>query len=155
MVASTISASTGRGKVAGEHLFPYQKRWVKGQSGNPSGKTKFPEELRGIRALTQEEVCRLVAKYGRMLPDQIDALVEARQIPMLEFAIAKIFREAGVKGDFTRLSFLLDRAIGKVPVVVPTDEEEEAIRQIQDMSDQELISLVKVKMIALEKPDES
>ncbi len=71
---------------------------------------------------------------------------------MLEVAIASVFAQAAKNGDYTRLSVLLDRAIGKVPVIEPTDEEAAALKDIRDLSDQELLRLVKEKIPELEKP---
>lgn len=135
--------------MGAEHLIP----WKKGQSGNPSGKTRLPPELRAIRALTQEEACRLISKYARMGAAEVEAILEARTAPMLDLAIAKIFDESVKKGDWQRLSFLLDRAIGRIKITEATDEESEAIREIQDLSDQELIRLVKEKMPEMEKAE--
>lgn len=133
---------------AAENLKP----WKPGQSGNPSGRPKIPEHLRGILALMPDEVSRVIAKYARMQRPQLDAVVEAGLMPMLEGCIARIFQESYAKGDFTRLSFLLDRAIGKVPVIQPTDEEAAALQEIRDLSNEELIKLVKEKLPELEKP---
>ncbi len=127
--------------------------WKPGQSGNPGGRAKLPEELRAIKALTQEEVARYVAKYARMGSTELDALVLARSVPMLELAIARIFQEAEAKGDFTRLSFLLDRAIGKVQVVEITDASMAALEEISALSTPELIKLVRDKLPALEEPE--
>ncbi len=137
--------------MAAEHLIPYQKRWAKGQSGNPTGGTKLPPELRAIQALSQPEMARLVAKYARMSPTALEAMVEAKQAPMLELVIARIFQEAAKAGDDRRLSFLLDRAIGKVQALEPETDETAAIREIENLSDQDLIKLVKDKLPALEK----
>lgn len=127
-------------------------RWLPGQSGNPAGRTKLPEHLRSIKALTQEEACRLVSKYARMHLPEIDAILEARSAPMLDLAIAAIFKVAFEKGDFQRLGFLLDRAIGKIQVLPPTDAETAALQEIRDLSDQELVRLVKEKLPELDKP---
>lgn len=128
------------------------KPWKPGQSGNPSGRPKVPEHLRAILALMPDEVSRMIAKYARMDRVELGLQLEAAKMPMLEACIARIFQESFAKGDFTRLSFLLDRAIGKVPVIQPTDEEAQALQDIRDLSNEELIKLVKEKLPELEKP---
>lgn len=131
---------------------PQLKPWKPGQSGNPSGRPKLPPELLAIKALTPEELRRYVSKYARMANGELNALVEARSIPVLELAIARIFQESINKGDFMRLNFLLERAIGKVEVAKTDDATAESLREIQELSDQELLKLVKEKMPSLDEP---
>lgn len=133
--------------MGAEHLKP----WRAGESGNPCGRPKLPAHLRAIKSLSIDEVRKYVSKYARMQPDEVDALVLARSIPMLELSIARIFQESAKKGDFTGLAFLLERAIGKVPAVAPPDEESEALKEIQDLSDQELLRLVRDKLPSLDQ----
>ncbi len=134
---------------AAEKRYPH--RWKPGESGNPVGRTKLPEELRGIKALTGEEACRLISKYARMDYAEVKALLEAKAIPVLELAICKIFLEAIEKGDFMRLDFLFNRAIGKVRESAPLTDEEVTAQEIQAMSDQDLLNIVKQKLPELEK----
>jgi len=117
--------------------------WKPGQSGNPGGRKALPPELRGIHALTQLEVCALVSKYARMSRDELQAAVGSPSTPMLEIAIASIFAQAAKHGDFARLAFLLDRAIGKVKVV---EESDQAMQDLAAKSTQELLELVAAKM---------
>lgn len=81
-----------------------------------------------------------------MTQEDLCAVAKNRNTPVLELTIASIFVQAVEKGDFTRLSFLLDRAIGKVQDVY-LDEEDD----VQALSDNELIRLVKEKLPDLEK----
>jgi hypothetical protein len=96
--------------------------WKPGQSGNPGGRPRIPDELRGIQSLSQLEVCKLVSKYARMTKEELQASVQDSKTPVLEMAIASIFAQSIKQGDYTRLAFLLDRAIGKVREV-PEDED--------------------------------
>lgn len=129
------------------------KPWAKGVSGNPSGRAKLSPELRAIKALTREEASRYIAKYARMSAQDLEAIILARSAPMLELTIARIFQEAEKKGDERKLSFLLEQALGKVPTVEPTAEEADVMREIQELSDQELVRLVKEKLPEIEKPE--
>lgn len=81
---------------------------------------------------------KYVAKYGRMHPDEIDALIEARSIPMLELAIARIYQEAGTKGDFQRLGFLLDRAGLKPKPIVEIEDD-----GVKSMPHKDLLEIVR------------
>jgi hypothetical protein len=96
--------------VGVEHLKPF----VKGQSGNPGGMPRIPDHLRGIASLTQGEVTKIVSKYARMTCGELQAVGDSADTPVLEVAIASVFMQAIKHGDYTRLAFLLDRAIGKV-----------------------------------------
>lgn len=136
---------------AAQNLKP-RPGWQPGQSGNPGGKPKLPDELRAIRCLSQDEMARYVAKYARMAPHELDELVETRAVPMLELTIARIFQESETKGDFARLGFLLDRAGLKPKPVEASDSESEAMEEIRRLTTTELISLVKEQLPVLEKP---
>lgn len=124
--------------------------WRPGQSGNPSGKPKLPEELRGIHSLTQLEVNKLVSKYARMTKEEILVVIKDSNTPMLELCIARIYTRASKFGDYSRLAFLMDRALGKIPVAEDTDEDKEARKEIESLSDQELLRLVVEKLPSLE-----
>jgi hypothetical protein len=118
------------------------KPWQPGQSGNPGGRPKLPEVLRGIASLSQSEVCKLVSKYARMTRDELQQAIQAPSTPVLEMAIASIFAQSIKQGDYTRLSFLLDRAIGKVREVSPDDESADARTELRVLSTEELLRLV-------------
>lgn len=132
--------------MGAEHLTP----WKKGQSGNPSGLSKIPNHLRGIASLTQHEVTKIVSKYARMTLTELEELAEARQAPALEAAIIAIFISSAKHGDYQRLAFLLDRAIGRIPVAIEDDADKVARRDLAQLTDRELIQLVKEKLPALE-----
>lgn len=125
-------------------------RWKPGQSGNPSGKPKIPEALRGIASLTQLETTKLISKYARMTREELEKAVREKNASVLELYIIAVFSKGIENGDPVRLSFLLDRAIGKVPVVKETDEELAMRQELQNLSTQELIRIVKEQIPQLE-----
>lgn len=130
--------------MRGEHLKPYH--FKPGVSGNPSGRPILPDELRAIRSLNQVEACKLISKYARMTKDELLKAVDDESTPVIELSIASIFSKCVENGDYTRLSFLLDRAIGKVPSIAESDEETLARAEIQSLSDQELLRLITEKL---------
>lgn len=73
------------------------------------------------------------------------------ETPAIEAHVASIFMHGIKHGDHLRLSFLLDRAIGKVPIAVEDDEDRAARREIEDLSDEELIRIVAEKLPELTK----
>lgn len=121
---------------------PNLKPWPKGVSGNPSGRVALPPELVGIKSLSQHEVTKLVSKYARMNKTELLGAVNDEGAPVLEVAIASIFVQAVKQGDFTRLGWLLDRAIGKVPSSEP-DDGEKTKTPFAQLSDEELLALVR------------
>ncbi len=85
-----------------KHLKPF----VKGQSGNPSGK---PKQL-----LTKDKVKGILGKFADMTRSQLQDIVTDPKSTMLEIIIAAIMVKAAKDGDYGRLSFILDRSIGKI-----------------------------------------
>lgn len=124
------------------------KPWPKGVSGNPSGKWSLPEDLKGIRNLSQLETTKIISKYARMLLVELNERLKDPKTPVLELAIASIFSKSIAQGDFMRLSFLLDRAIGKVPVTVESDEDVSERDTLAKLSMNELLTLVKENLPA-------
>lgn len=84
----------------------------KGQSGNPSGRPKLPRELQGIRELTADEIKRIITKYGDMTKADLAIEIASNSISVLHLSIANILYKA-TEGDVAKLSFLLDRSIGR------------------------------------------
>jgi hypothetical protein len=92
---------------------PDQYKWKKGQSGNPAGKPKLPEHLRDIQELTADEVNRTIARYTRMSPTDLQAVLDDPKAIVMDKIIAAGMMKAIKDGDYGRFSFLLDRTIGK------------------------------------------
>lgn len=82
------------------------KPFKPGQSGNPSGK---PKQL-----LTQDKVSSVMGKFADMTRDELQKVIQNPRSTMLEITVASILAQAAKSGDATRLSFLLDRSIGRV-----------------------------------------
>lgn len=123
--------------------------WKAGQSGNPTGVAKLPPELQAIKALTRVESSRYISKYARMSKEELEMAAINPKTTALELGIVSIFMKCIQHGDSTRLQFLLDQSIGKIPVATETDEEKLARQDLQNLSDQELIKLVKEKIPVL------
>lgn len=119
-------------------------KWKPGQSGNPLGKPKLPEALKGIKGLTQMEANRLISKYARMILSQLKDAIANPLTPVVDLAICSIWHKSIQQGDYQRLAFLLDRAIGKVPLIKDEDDEEKAAREeLEGLSTTELLKVVK------------
>lgn len=96
-------------------------RFVKGQSGNPGGRKPLPPELKAIRELTGHEIKRIIAKFSHMSKAEIEAAVEDPNIPMLHLCVASIMIKSAEHGDYGRLSFLMDRSVGKPETETPEE----------------------------------
>lgn len=117
--------------------------YPKGVSGFTGRKKQLPEELRGIRSLTQNEVNKVISKYARMVLANLLEKIKDKKTPVLELAIASIFQSSIEKGDFAKLNFLLDRCIGKIPDIIEDDDDSDSREDIGRLSMNELLTLVK------------
>lgn len=134
--------------MAHENSLKNLRMWQKGQSGNPKGRyVSLPPELKAIKSLSSIEVLKIISKYARMTWDELEANLQQPKTPVIERAVASIFSQSIEKGDFMRLSFLLDRAIGKVKEIEFEDEEEvDAAEEVKQLSMAELLTLVKTTL---------
>lgn len=89
-----------------------------GQSGNPNGRPRLPPELKAIQALSPSYIKMIIAKFSRMTKGEMGSFLmqppEQGGPNMMEIMIGSIIAKAAQDGDYNRLNFLLDRAIGKV-----------------------------------------
>jgi len=93
---------------------PEGKRFKPGQSGNPGGKAKVPEDILKARKLNQLELERIVNQYLWLSAAELKARVQDPATPTMELMVASVIAEAVKKGDQQRLEFILCRMIGKV-----------------------------------------
>ena len=124
---------------------------VSGFAGRKHNFGKLPEELKDIKSLTQLEVNKLISKYARMMLETLKESLKNSKTPVLELAIASIFLKSIEQGDFTKLSFLLDRCIGRVPINIEDEDETDSREEISRLSMTELLTLVKTNLPAEEK----
>jgi len=95
-------------------LPPEGKRFQKGQSGNPGGKVKVPDDIKRARTLNQLELERVVNRYLYLTSHELRERIQDPATPMMEMMVASIIAQAAQKGDQQRLEFILCRLIGKV-----------------------------------------
>ena len=95
-------------------LPPEGKRFKPGQSGNPGGKVKIPDDIKEARKLTQLDLERVINSLLYLTKEALQAKIKDPQTPMIEMIAASIMAQAAVKGDHMRLDFILQRMIGKV-----------------------------------------
>ncbi len=82
-------------------------RFKPGQSGNPLGRIKMPEDILAARKQNKIEFERGLHKIVVMTPSELEALARDPNSSVLQLLIAKIWAEAIKKGDEKRAAFLL------------------------------------------------
>lgn len=89
-------------------------RFIKGQSGNKNGRPKMDPELLAVTKMSHAYITAIINKYSYMNRGDIKRAMEDAETSMIECTIASILVKAMQTGDYMKLNFLLDRAIGKV-----------------------------------------
>lgn len=135
-----------------DRIRPYQ--FKKGQIANPSGRPKVPAHLLAIKALTADEINRTIAKYGRMTYAELEHALHDPKTITVDRAVISIYSRAVKDGDTSALSFLLDRSIGKAPMFLSDEEEDEKLK-LAKLPWQELLLLVKNAIPEINLPIES
>lgn len=120
---------------------PVHSRFKPGQSGNPLGRPKLPESLSFIREMTVDEIKRTLAKYMRMTRAELQVAIQDAATPAFDLMVASGIAQGIKTGDYSKISFLLDRTIGKPG---PAGEYEED--ELSKLSTAELVQLVKEKL---------
>ncbi len=121
------------------------KPFPAGVSGNQGrGRNNLPEDLKGIKSLSQAEVVKLISKYARMSFEELNAIAKNKAAPVVEIHIASIFLAGITNGDFTRLSFLLDRCVGKAPIIIEEDDSDRA--ELKKLTLNELLTFVRTNL---------
>lgn len=117
------------------------------EAGNPGGpgRPALPEDIKAARQLNSVEFERIVNKYLYMTADEMERLGKDKAakatMPAIEIMLFSIISRAISEGDQTRLNFILDRIIGRVPVKVAIpipDDGPRYVREVSGMTDDEV-----------------
>lgn len=133
--------------TAAPQLKPYH--FKPGQSGNPSGKPRIPDHLRSIKALSQTEACLLISKYARLSKGELELLATTK-IAAVDHYIIAMFLKGIKEGTFQNFEILMDRAIGAAPKCDDNPEEIAIRQELNQLSDEQLIRVIKEDPLALE-----
>jgi len=127
-------------------LPPVDTRFKKGQSGNPGGCPKMSPEAKAARKLTQSRFAELASTCLNLTKEQLAQKIQDPKTTALDLMIMKVIQHSINKGDQMRLSFILDRLIGKVPTIVDLDVNPatiETIKEFQSKTTEELLAILK------------
>lgn len=86
----------------------------KGQSGNPGGRPKTPEDVKELKKLNNIELERIINESLQLSRDQLKKIMADPESTMLQLVVASLLTQSVNKGDHMRLNFLLERLLGKV-----------------------------------------
>lgn len=78
------------------------------------GNNRLPADMTQANKLTKARLEAIINKYLWMSKDQLQEAVQGPDTPMIDIAIASIITKAIEGGCDKRLTFILDRLIGKV-----------------------------------------
>lgn len=90
------------------------KSWKPGQSGNPGGRPKLPEDVKAIRTMDKVEFSRTLHKFLHMDRPELEAYLAGPGVPMLHEFIGSIVLQGTEHADGNRFEMLLRRYIGPV-----------------------------------------
>jgi hypothetical protein len=109
-----------------------------------------PPDLKEATRLTKTQLEGLLNKHIWLTKIQADKLVLDPDTPMIELLIASIINKAVILGDEKRLTFVLDRIIGKVRQEVDLPE---YLQNLQKLTEKQVIDLGKDAIKFLDKDD--
>lgn len=85
---------------------PEHTRFKPGVSGNPGGRPK--------NRLTIEKLRDIIDRLSFMTRAELQVVIQNPETKMIELELASVIAQAAKNGDYSRISFILDRAIGRV-----------------------------------------
>lgn len=85
-----------------------------GQSGNPKGRPKLPEELKKAIRMNKQLFQELLVQYLTYPKAKLGELAKDPKTKSLDMIVIMVILNAIKKGDQSRLDFLMNRIIGKV-----------------------------------------
>lgn len=99
---------TNKPKKRAPHLFQ------PGQSGNPGGAKKLPQEIKDARNANKQKFELGLAKYIDCNITELNKAMKDPKTPAIDLIVISALTYAIKKGDSRARDFIIERAIGKV-----------------------------------------
>jgi len=104
--------------------------------GRQGGKVHSRDiEVEKAKKLNAHDVARCLTRLMKMSQQELVELVKRPETTTMELLVAKILEQAIKRGDHTRMSFLLDRTIGKVPIEQKIDMDIDVYSRVMEYLD--------------------
>lgn len=84
-----------------------------GKSGNPRGSSEIARQLGDVKHLNKLKVAEILNRFMTMSLDEVMLFANNKSNPAVEVLVASIIVFGIKHGDQSRLTFLLDRLLGK------------------------------------------
>lgn len=115
-------------------------KFAKGQSGNPGGRPKLPEHLKGVERLHADEIKAMISRFSRMRVSDLRAHLKNPDLTGIEQQlISNILNPLSI-------GFVLDRTIGKEP-----DKLEQRVGELETEEYDEIPKEALIKLVSGEK----
>ena len=89
-------------------------RFAKGNT-LAKGRTPVPKDIKEIRQFNGKDFERVIKHYLHCSLEHLKELEKDETLQALDHLVIKVLVKAADTGDHTRLAFVLDRTIGKLP----------------------------------------
>jgi hypothetical protein len=122
------------------------KKWKPGESGNPGGRPKLPEDIREARKVNRVEVDRVLNRFMNLSRAEIQTITNDPKAPALEFLLASMIIQGHLEGDYKRISFVFDRLIGSVAQNVTMSDPEGGPVKVRVFTDDQLKKMAKAAL---------
>lgn len=86
----------------------------KGQSGNPNGKPRLPDDIREANKLTKATAVSLMNQFLYTDMIELEAILADKTRPVIQHIICSVAMRAVADGDQKCADWFMDRLIGKV-----------------------------------------
>jgi hypothetical protein len=96
------------------------RHWVKGETGNPNGQPKIPEEIKQIKVNSRETVARLYWSCVNLNKEELAARLKQNPSIFEEGILRAIIKDME-KGQMITLEKIMDRVIGKPKEYIELD----------------------------------